>query len=37
MVVYAVQSDSPEIEALDKYISDDMLTKAISDRQVLVF
>jgi len=37
MVVYAAQSDAPEIKAFDKHISDDMLAKAISDRRVLVF
>ena len=37
MVVYATQSDIPEIKAFDKHISDDMLAKAISDRRVLVF
>ena len=37
MVIYATQNDLPEIKAFDKHISDDMLTKAMSDRRVLVF
>jgi len=37
MVVYAVNSDIPEIKAFDKHISENMLVKAISDRRVLVY
>ena len=37
MVIYATRNDLLEIKAFDKHISDDMLTKAMSDRRVLVF
>ena len=37
MVVYATQSDILEILTLDEHISEQMLTKLITDRQVLVF
>lgn len=37
MVIYAVQSDIPEIMVLDKHISEQILTKAITDGRVLVF
>ena len=36
MIVYAEQSDMPEINVFDKHISKSMLSKAISDRRVLV-
>ena len=37
MVIYAAQSDLPEILAIDKHISGHMLTKAIIDGRVLMF
>jgi len=37
MVVYASQSDIPDIKIFDKHISEQMLVKAISDERVLVF
>jgi len=37
MVIYAVQSDMPEIKAFDKHISEQMLIIAIADRRLLVY
>ena len=37
MVIYAIQSDTPDIKEFDNHISEQMLVKAIADGRVLVF